>query len=377
MSATMIWIQVIGVLVAVACALPGTFLVLRRMALVSDAISHSILFGIVIGFMLLNVEVNNPLLIVTAAASGVLTVWLVEALTNTQRVAADAAIGLVFPVLFSAAVVLINLQFRNVHLDVDAVLLGEIAFAPLNRMRVMGVSVPVGVVVMSTMVALNIGFITLFYKELKLSTFDAGMAAALGFSPVVIHYGLMTLVSVTAVGAFDHVGAILVVALMIAPPATAYLLTDRLNVMLLLSAAIGAASAISGYWLARGLNVNIAGSMATMTGVFYLLALVFAPQRGLVAQQIEAYQRRRRFAVDLLLVHLSQHEGRAEEALENEVAHVRETFNWGAGFAESTLGRAAARGWVARQNGQLLLTEDGRERAAALKASGGRLLARV
>src|SRR5688572_15720209 len=148
-------IQLIAALVAAACALPGVFLVLRRMALMSDAISHSVLFGIVITFFIVR-EVNSPFLIVGAAASGVLTVWLVESLLRTGRVKEDAAIGLVFPVLFSIGVIMIALYAENVHLDVDTVLLGEVALAPLNRWTLAGLSLPAGVWVMGAVLLLNI-----------------------------------------------------------------------------------------------------------------------------------------------------------------------------------------------------------------------------
>src|SRR5690606_29479681 len=150
----------------------------------------------------------------------------------------------------------------------------------------------------------NVVFIALFYKELKLATFDAGLAAALGFSPILIHYALMTLVSVTAVGAFDAVGSVLVVALMIAPPAAAYLLTDKLSRMLGLSALIGVVSAISGFWLARWLDANIAGSMATMTGFIFLLIFLFAPERGMVALALRRQRQRWTFAATALTIHL-------------------------------------------------------------------------
>src|SRR5690606_1229399 len=155
-----------------------------------------------------------------------------------------------------------------IHLDVDAVLLGELVFAPFRRLVVGGTDLgPKALYMMLAILAMNAAFIVLFYKELKLTTFDAALAAALGFSPGAIHYGFMTLVSLTAVGAFDAVGAVLVVALMIAPPATAYLLTDRLSVMIGLSVGIGVLSAVAGYWVSFALDVSIAGSMASMTGV--------------------------------------------------------------------------------------------------------------
>lgn len=206
-------IQWIAAVVAAACALPGVFLVLRRMALMSDAISHAILLGIVLAFFATG-DIGSPLLIVAAAATGVLTVSLVELIGRTGRVGKDAAIGIVFPALFSAGVILISRYAGNVHLDVDAVLLGELAFAPFERWTVGGRDLgPRILYVMGAILALNAAFLAVFYKELKLSTFDAALAGALGFAPGALHYAFMTLVSVTAVGAFDAVGSILVVAL--------------------------------------------------------------------------------------------------------------------------------------------------------------------
>jgi manganese/zinc/iron transport system permease protein len=362
MLSLQIEIQLIAALVAAACALPGVFLILRQMAMLSDAISHSVLLGIVLAYLIV-LDIYSPVLIVGAALSGLVTVWLVEMLLRTRLVKEDAAIGLVFPVLFSIAVIIISQRLGSVHIDQDAVLLGELAFAPFNRWEFLGLDLPKGVWVMGTILLINAGLIALFYKELKISTFDAALASALGFTPAIIHYGLMSAVSVTVVGAFDHVGAILVVALMIAPPATAYLLTNSLTKMLVISVAVGVAAAISGYWIAIWVNTNIAGAMAVMTGVFFLAALIFAPERGLVAQQIERYQRRRRFAVEMLLVHLSRHEGSTDEYEENSVAHLTGELNWSAEYARQATQRATRQGLITRSNGHLHLTDTGRSTA--------------
>lgn len=285
-------IQLLAAVVAAACALPGVFLILRRMALLSDAISHSVLLGIVLAFFVVR-DLGSPVLLLGAAAMGVLTVALVEMMHRTRLVREDAAIGLVFPALFSLGVILISRYAGDVHLDLDAVLLGEIAFAPFDRLVVGGRDLgPRGLWVMGSILLLNAAAITVFYKELKLTTFDAALAAALGFSPAVVHYGFMTLVSITAVGAFDAVGSILVIALMIAPPAAVYLLTDRLSAMLLLSVLIGVSSAISGYWLAHLLDASIAGAMATMAGAHFALALLFAPEQGIVARALRRRRQR-------------------------------------------------------------------------------------
>ena len=166
MTVTQIEIQLVASVVAVACALPGVFLVLRRMAMMSDAISHTVLLGIVLAFFVVG-DLESPFLVLGAAAMGVITVSLVEALNRTGLVKQDAAIGLVFPALFSIAVILISRFARGVHLDVDAVLLGELAFAPLNRMTFFGIDLPAALWVMGGILLINIAFIALFFKELK------------------------------------------------------------------------------------------------------------------------------------------------------------------------------------------------------------------
>lgn len=360
MTAPQIEIQLIAALTAVACALPGVFLVLRRMALMSDAISHSILLGIVLAFFVTR-DLASPWLVLAAAATGVLTVSLVELLNRTQLVREDAAIGLVFPALFSVGVILISRYAGNIHLDVDAVLLGELAFAPFNRFEAFGVDLgPMALWLMGGILLLNLVFVGLFYKELKLATFDAGLAAALGFAPALVHYGLMTVVSVTAVGAFEAVGSILVVALMVAPPAAAYLLTDRLPRMIGLSALIGVASAIGGYWVAHWLDASIAGSMATVAGLLFGATWLLAPERGLVALARRRARQRQEFAEAMLAIHLLNHEGRPEQEAESRASEINLHLRWAPDFAAEVVRQAERRGLVERRADLLSLTERGR-----------------
>lgn len=356
-------IQLVAAVVALACALPGVFLVLRRLALMSDAISHTVLLGIVLAFFVVE-DLASPWLLIAAATTGVLTVALVEALRSTRLVAEDASIGIVFPALFSIAVILIGQFAGNVHLDTDAVLLGEIAFAPFRRFEVGGMDLgPLSLWLMGGSLLINILFILLFYKELKLSTFDPALAAALGFSPGLVHYGFMTIVSITAVGAFDAVGSILVVALMIAPPAAAWMLSDRLPVVLVLSGVIAVLSALAGFWLAWLVDASIAGSMAGMAGVAFLLAFLLAPGRGVVSVALERRQQRLDFAQLMLAIHLLNHEGTPEMATESREAHLRQHLRWPDDFARKIVDRAVAGGTVLRQDGQLVLTEAGRRQA--------------
>lgn len=355
-------IQLIAAIVAVACALPGVFLILRRMAMMSDAISHTVLLGIVLGFFALG-TLDSPLLILAAAATGVLTVSLVEVLMRTRLVRQDAAIGLIFPALFSIAVILISRFAKGVHLDVDAVLLGELAFAPLDRVTFLGLDLPRSLVTMGIILVINIVFIGLFYKELKLTTFDAGLAATLGFAPAIVHYGLMIIVSITVVGAFDAVGSILVVALMVVPPAAAYLLTDRLHLMLLWSMALAIIGALGGFWLAWLIDANIAGSMAAVMGVLFATVFLVAPERGLLAQAARRRRQRLEFAQTSLAIHLLHHEDTPDMALESREDHLLLHLKWEPEFATRVVDLAERAGLVLRHDGTLTLTPSGRERA--------------
>ncbi|MGB7393483.1 MAG: metal ABC transporter permease [Pricia sp.] len=350
-------IQLIAALVAVACAIPGTFLVLRKMAMISDAISHSILPGIVLGFFLTQ-DLNSPLLILLAAVTGVVTVILVEFIQNTGLVKEDTAIGLVFPALFSIGVILIAKNANDVHLDIDAVLLGELAFAPFDRLVLGGTDIgPKSLWVIGAILIITVTLLLLFYKELKLSTFDKGLAATLGFSPLLIHYGLMTMSSVTVVGAFDAVGAVLVVALIIAPAATAYLLTDDLRKMLLLSCFFGTLAAIAGYWMANALDASIAGSMTTVLGIVFLLVYLFAPKQGVVSVLFKERQQRKEVSLLVFLLHLQNH----QEIGERHVNHLREHINWQKVQAKTVLELAQKNNLVRISDQVVSLTEKGQE----------------
>ncbi len=357
MSSAQLEIQVIASLVAIACAIPGTFLVLRKMAMISDAISHSILPGLVIGFFITQ-DLNSPLLILLAAFTGVLTVVLVEKIQRTNLVKEDTAIGLVFPALFSIGVIMIAKYANDVHLDIDAVLLGELAFTPFDRLYYDGFDLgPKSMWVIGIILFITISLFIAFYKELKISTFDAGLATSLGFSPAILHYGLMSVASVTTVGAFDAVGAILVVALMIAPAASAYLLTTNLTKMIVLACFFGVFSAIAGYWMANYLDASIAGSIATMLGVVFLVVYLFAPSKGLFAVLYREKQQRIEVSLITFILHLKNH----HEVEERHVNHLNEHINWQKVRSKTVLNLGLKNNFFTIENGIISLTEKGNE----------------
>ncbi|MDQ4060835.1 MAG: metal ABC transporter permease, partial [Pseudomonadota bacterium] len=280
---TPLMIMATGTLVGTAATLVGVFLVLRKNSMLSDAISHSIVFGIVVVYLLTHQQ-SGPVQIVGAALTGLLTVFLTELLVNTRKVKNDAGIGLVFPVLFSIGVLLLNLYARDVHIDQHTVLLGEIGFVWLKTLAIAGHEVPQALVWMGVVTLVNGLFVFLFFKELKLATFDPALAKALGFAPSALFYALLLLTSTTAVASFDAVGAVLFIAFVIVPPSAAYLLTDRLTNMLLIGIAISAASSVLGYHAAVAMDVSIGGMMAVMTGVFLTAAFLLGPRYGILAQ---------------------------------------------------------------------------------------------
>lgn len=282
MSIDHISVLLISIVTAAACAIPGVFLVLRRKALLTDSIGHAVLPGIVIAFLIVQ-NINSPVLIIGAALMGVLTAFLCELINKTGLVKEDASIVIVFPFLFSIGVILISRYVHNVHVCEDSVLYGNLAFASFRQLDIFGQQIgPQSLFVGLSLLLLNAAFVFMFFKELQISTFDEQMAVLAGFSPTIIGYGLTFVISVTAVGAFNVVGSVLIIALIIVPASTAYLLTNNLNEMLLISVFVGVVCAIAGFSLAIWLDTSIAGSIAVCCGIALGLSFFFAPKRGIV-----------------------------------------------------------------------------------------------
>ncbi len=455
----------IGCLIAVSGALLGTFLLLRRMSLTTDAISHTILLGIVVAFLVMvnlfgmEPDLSSPWLLIGAAAAGVATVVLTEMLHRSGLVRQDAALGLAFPLLFAVSIILISRYANDVHLDVHSVTVGEIGVAwantnshciencetisitpdhPAARMTrqcsnctELGINPrdaraefvetcancgtftpaqawqagltenepllvfwPKAITVMSIMAILTVGFVVLFFKELKLTTFDAGLAQSLGFRPGLINYALMVLVSLVAVGAFDAVGSILVIAFFIIPPAAAYLLTDRLSMMLILSPLIGGAGTYFGYDLARGSflglfqipdvialinrifgtnlleqwDSSISASMVLMIFFFFVLAWVVSPKYGLISTFIRRANQRRVFNDQVVLGHIYNHQHTEVAAQELAADRLYVHFRWSKSKMGRVLARLRASQLVQVVDDMVLLTPRGEENVETFRA---------
>jgi manganese/zinc/iron transport system permease protein len=323
------WIILTGCVVGTSCAVLGCFLVLRKIAMLGDAISHAVLPGIVLAFLITASRSSLPMFI-GAVAIGGLTAFVVQYLSE-KGVQGDAAIGVTFTSLFAIGVVLVSVYGGQVDLDLDCVLYGEIAYVPFDVVRFHGAELgPRAIWVNGILLAVNLLVLGVLYKQFTLCAFDPETAAAVGIPVTTMHYVLMGLVAVTTVGAFESVGAILVVAMLIVPAATAFLLSGSLSAMLLVASVASIVASFAGYSLATTVDGSIAGAMATVSGALFVGALVFSPRQGVLSRVWTRRQMRRRIEEEDLLLWAGRH---AEAAV-------------GAGF---TLDEAIAGGGVAKR----------------------------
>lgn len=267
-------------LVAMSCSLLGCFLILRQMAMLADAISHAVLPGIVIAYLFTGSR-ESVWLLPGAAISGVLATYFIEAIHRKAKINADASIGVVFTWMFALGVVLISLFAGQTDLDQDCVLYGEIAYTPLDLwITNSGVNLgPRQIWILSLLFIAVFIFVKMGMKGLSITSFDASFAAITGVNVIAWHYALMGMVSLTTVFSFESVGAILVVAMFTAPPATAYLLTDKLKTMILLSIILAITSSIFGYYLAWYFNSSISGAIALVAGIQFSIAFALSLYR--------------------------------------------------------------------------------------------------
>ena len=352
-------ILLIAIAVSIACAIPGVFLVLRRMSMMADAITHTVFLGIVLAFFVTE-DLNSPLLLVGATIVGVGTVWLTEMIHNTGLVNEDASIGIIFPLLFSIAIILVSLYSGNAHLDVDTALLGEIAFAPFDRWIVNSTDLgPVSLWISLGVAVINLVLVMLFYKELQLSTFDPLLAGLFGFMPALIHYVLMTMVSLTVVASFQAVGAILVIGLMIGPAVIAYLWTDSVKAMLISSIIIGIICAVIGTEVAFTLDVSIAGAIATTIGLALLIAVICTPKTGYIATYLRQRHLRRHYRETMMLCHIYTHMNTPVAAIENGIGTIHEHLNWKPDYTHQAASHLKKQGLLYVTNGYYMLTDKG------------------
>lgn len=353
-------ILLVAVLTAMSTSLVGVFLVLRKLSMLTDAISHTVLLGIVIAFMFVG-NMTSPWLIIGATLTGVLTVYLVELLMKTNHIKSDASIGVVFTFLFSISVIIISTQLRNVHLHISTVLLGNLEFVMFDRMELFGLDLPASLFIMAVVFLLNVGLLSIFYKEVKLISFDHALAGALGFSPVIVHYVMMTMVSLTAVAAFNAVGAILVIALMIGPPITALFFTKTLFKTILLTMGIAIFNSVSGYQLSRMMDVTISGMIASVTLLTFFLVFIFAPKKGLLGKLSLHHKQKETLAIQTILIHIHNHAGDIDAAVELNPETLHQHLNWSKKRLDAMLTKAYKQKYITLEGSLLALTSKGKQ----------------
>lgn len=276
----------LAVVTALACALPGVFVVLRRDSMLVDAIAHSVLPGIVVGYFFTR-NLDSPWLILGAAAAGLIVVLGSQWLTDSGLIAGDAPQGLVFPALFSGGVILVTLNFANVHLDTHAVLVGDLNLAAFRHLTIGGSSIgPAYLYVMLAVLAVNVAFLAAFRPQLTATTFDGPFAASIGIPVKAVNAAFMFLVSVTVTAAFNAAGAILVIALVVVPAATAHLLTSRLSTMFAVTAAVAVGGGIAGFWGAYVLHAATSAAMAVCYGSIFIAAHLHTRARSRRAREL-------------------------------------------------------------------------------------------
>ena len=349
------------IITSLACAVLGVFLVLRRLSMVSDAISHSVLLGIVIGYFVTK-DIGSVLLIIGASLFGVLTTVCIELLIKSKRVTEDASVGIIFPLFFSIAVILITRYARNVHLDTEMVLIGEIILAPLHRINFLGISLPKTLVQMSFVLLVNIVFIAVFFRKLKISSFDPVYAGVAGIAGTGLYYVFMALVSFTAVSAFESVGAILTISFFISPAASAYLISKDLKITILLAAVYAVVNSCIGYFLAVKFNVSMSGMCALVSGLTFMITIALYPG-GIITKIIRYIKNKNRFSRELLILHIDNHTGKKNALGELGYSTIREHIAWSDSKLKYVLDKLIKKGYVyrAKERGVYSLTETGKK----------------
>ena len=349
------------IITSLACAVLGVFLVLRRLSMVSDAISHSVLLGIVIGYFGTK-DIGSVLLIIGASLFGVLTTVCIELLIKSKRVTEDASVGIIFPLFFSIAVILITRYARNVHLDTEVVLIGEIILAPLHRINFLGLSLPKALVQMSFVLLVNIVFIAVFFRKLKISSFDPVYAGVAGIAGAGLYYVFMALVSFTAVSAFESVGAILTISFFISPAASAYLISKDLKITILLAAVYALVNSCIGYFLAVKFNVSMSGMCALVSGLTFMITIALYPG-GIITKIIRYIKNKNRFSRELLILHIDNHTGKKNALGELGYSTIREHIAWSDSKLKYVLDKLIKKGYVyrAKERGVYSLTETGKK----------------
>ncbi|MEY2724334.1 MAG: Manganese transport system rane protein MntB [Planctomycetota bacterium] len=368
------WLVLAAVLCAVAATIPGNFLVLRRMSLLGDAISHAVLPGLAAAFWFTQTRDSLPVFL-GAVITGLLTAILTQWIQNLGKVDEGASIGVVFTTLFAVGLVMMSYAAPRVDLDPNCVLYGQLEASPLESLTIGSFTLPRIVLTLGIVMFVNIAVVAFFFKELLISSFDPGLATTEGCNAQLMHHLLMVIVAVTAVASFEAAGNILFVAMLIVPPATALLLTQRLGSMIIVSACLAAVAAVSGHVAATTIprwfgfrSTSTAGMITVCSGLLFLITAAFSPSNGFIA----IWLRRQRLALRILsedvLALLYRLEERGSDRAES-LAYMSKTLLSSTAQTWLALQRQRIRGWISTERPGFRLTAAGRQAAAAIVRS--------
>ena len=336
-----------SVTIGISTGLIGTYIMLRRMSLIGDALAHAVLPGVVISFMVAGK--GQLTLFLGAVAAGIVTVLLIGFVNRNSKIKEDTSIGIIFTGAFALGVLLVS-QLKQVHIDLSSYLFGD----------VLGVST--GDIILSAIIMLIIVLtVILFYKQLLVTSFDPTMAITIGISTTVVHYMLMTLLSMSIVSGLQSVGVVLLVAMLITPPATAYLLTNSLKKILILSSLLGTLSSVIGLYLSYHFNFSSGASIVLVAVTFFMLAFLFSPKEGVVTK----YFRRRSSSRNIVLEDIIKITYKNQSKLKKD--DLLDEYEQQLGIKkqkiESLLRYMESRGYIQTENGSIALTETGNKLA--------------
>jgi len=345
---------VCSMLVGVTCGVLGCYVVLRRMALIGDALSHAVLPGVVIAFLITH-DTGILGLLYGALLAGLLTAILVNIVSRFSRTKEDSSIGIVFTSLFAIGIILISAMPRGLHFDLNCFLFGDPLAVSKTDLELMAIVCPL---VLITIIAL--------YHPLKLASFDPVVAAAMGIPVITLHYLLMGMLSGTVVAGLKTTGVILVVALIITPASAAYLLTNRLSKMMFLAGLFGGFSALAGMTVSFVTNWPSGATMVVFASLIFTLAMLLSPTEGLLAKVLQRRRMRRHVQGEDVLkaVYRNTQEGQWC-ALDDISSLIRLSTRRIAHLA----GQLKEEGLLARQQNQIQLTPAGQRRAVEMVRS--------
>ncbi len=347
-----LWVIATAAACAIACAIPGVFLMLKRASLLGDAISHAILPGLAVAFMVSGSR--NPIVMMFGALiAGLLTASLSTSLRSLRVIKEDAALGIVFTSFFALGVILISWAARSVDLDPGCVLYGLVEFSAFDTVQIFSVDVPRSFVNLSIIALINVLLVTVFFKELTIAIFDCQLASTLGFYPRLLNYALMVLVTITIVASFEAVGSILVVSMLITPAATAYLLSTRLSHIIILAILVGVCSAVGGYAGALSLNTSVAGMMSVVAALFFISALLLSPTDGVIKNRFNALTLRYRIYRDDIMGMLY----RWHEVVGRDRRNPLNSTDIVSAFGSAPLVKLAL--WSLRRRGEIVVSPEG------------------